>query len=45
MHAFAADIACYYNTYFNLGQRESQFALGLNISNIGTKISYGDDNS
>ena len=43
--AFAADIACYYNTYFNLGQRESQFALGLNISNIGTKISYGDDNS
>ncbi len=39
--AFAADLAMYYNTYFNVGQRECQFALGLNISNIGSKITFG----
>lgn len=39
--AFAADLAMYYNTYFNLGQRECQFGLGLNISNIGSKITFG----
>lgn len=44
--AFAADIAMYYNRYFMAGNRECNFALGLNISNIGSKISYGgDDNS
>ncbi len=44
--AFAADIACYYQTYFNIGYRECQLGLGLNISNIGSKISFGgDDNS
>ena len=39
--AFAADIACYYNNYFNLGSRECQLGLGLNISNIGSKITFG----
>ena len=43
--AFAADIACYYNRYVMLGERECQLALGLNISNIGTKIKFGDENS
>ena len=43
--AFAADIALYYNTYLMMGQRECQLAWGLNISNIGSKISYGDDRS
>ncbi len=44
--AFAADIACYYNNYFNIGQRECQIAFGLNISNIGSKITFGgSDNS
>ncbi len=44
--AFAADIALYYQDYFNLGSRECQVGLGLNISNIGSKISFGgDDNS
>ncbi len=44
--AFAADIAMYYNNYFNMGNRECQLGLGLNISNIGSKISYfGDDRS
>lgn len=44
--AFAADLACYYNNYINLGSRECQLGIGLNISNIGSKISYyGDDRS
>ena len=43
--AFAADIALYYNTYVMMGQRECQLAWGLNINNIGSKISYGDDRS
>lgn len=44
--AFAADIAMYYNKYFNMGNRECQLGLGLNISNVGSKITYyGDDRS
>lgn len=44
--AFAADIACYYNNYINIGQRECQLGIGLNISNIGSKITFGgSDNS
>ena len=43
--AFAADLAVYYNTYLMMGQRECQLAWGLNINNIGSKISYGDDRS
>jgi hypothetical protein len=44
--AFAADIACYYNNYLNIGQRECQLGIGLNISNVGSKITYfGDDRS
>lgn len=44
--AFAADLACYYNNYINIGARECQLGIGLNISNIGSKITFGgDDNS
>lgn len=44
--AVAADLACYYNNYINIGQRECQLGLGLNISNIGSKITYfGDERS
>lgn len=44
--AFAADIAAYYQNYFSVGARECQLGLGLNVSNIGSKISFGgDDNS
>ena len=39
-HAFAADIALYYNKYAVMGNRECLLGLGMNISNIGTKISY-----
>lgn len=38
--AFAADIAAYYQNYVMLGQRECQLGIGLNISNIGSKITY-----
>ena len=44
--AYAADIACYYQNYVNIGQRECQLGLGLNISNIGSKIRFaGSDRS
>ena len=44
--AFAADLAMYYNKYFIMSERECQLGLGLNFSNIGSKISYfGDDRS
>ena len=39
-NAFAADIALYYNKYLMMGGRECLLGLGLNASNIGTKISY-----
>ena len=41
--AFAADIALYYQNYINIGARECQLGLGMNISNIGSKISFGGD--
>ena len=43
--AFAADIAMYYNNYVQMGRRECMLSWGLNINNIGSKISYGDDRS
>ncbi len=44
--AFAADLALYYQNYLNIGARECQLGLGMNISNIGSKISFGgSDNS
>ncbi|HCC87275.1 MAG TPA: hypothetical protein DEQ17_03315, partial [Prevotella sp.] len=44
--AFAADLSAYYQNYVNLGARECQLGLGLNISNIGSKIKFGGyDNS
>lgn len=39
--AFAADLACYYQNYINIGQRECQLGIGLNVSNIGSKITFG----
>lgn len=40
--AFAADLAMYHNGYINLSNRECQLGWGLNINNIGSKISYQD---
>ena len=38
--AFAADISGYYTTYPIIGRNECQWSWGVNISNIGSKISY-----
>ena len=43
--AFAADISLYHNGYLNLSGHESQLGWGLNISNIGSKISYDGGNT
>lgn len=43
--AFAADIALYHNGYIDLGGHESQVGFGLNVNNIGSKISYDDGNT
>ena len=43
--AFAADLSWYYQDYLNMGDRECQLGLGMNISNIGTKITFGGDNN
>lgn len=39
--AFAADIALYRLGYFMAGNRECSFGWGINLSNIGSKITYG----
>lgn len=39
-NTFAADIAAYYVGYPTVGYSECQWAWGLNLSNIGGKISY-----
>ena len=42
---FAADIAGYLTKYFVAGDSEPLWTFGFNISNIGTKISYGGNQS
>lgn len=39
-NAFAADIATYYKTPIAMATGDANLAFGLNISNIGSKISY-----
>ena len=38
--AFSADISMFYNNYIGIGRRDCLLGLGLNASNIGSKISY-----
>lgn len=38
--AFAADVAFFYSNYIMMGQRECMLSFGLNLSNMGSKISY-----
>ncbi|MGD9930623.1 MAG: type IX secretion system outer membrane channel protein PorV [Mangrovibacterium sp.] len=40
--SFAADIAFYYRNEMRVNRKESVFSAGVNISNIGNKISYTD---
>ncbi|MDA3880048.1 MAG: type IX secretion system outer membrane channel protein PorV [Prolixibacteraceae bacterium] len=39
-HAFASDVSFFYNKPFYRARKQSNIAFGLNISNIGSKISY-----
>lgn len=43
-HSVAGDVAVYYHKQFEVGERSSTLGLGLNISNIGTKMSYSSNN-
>lgn len=43
-HAFASDVAFFYNKTFFQSRKESNIAFGVNISNIGSKISYDGGN-
>ncbi len=39
-NTFSADIAAYYEAYPQIGYNECKWAWGLNVSNIGGKVSY-----
>ncbi|HPD95213.1 MAG: type IX secretion system outer membrane channel protein PorV [Bacteroidales bacterium] len=41
--SFAADVAMYYQSPIQLNGKNGEMAFGLNISNIGAKLSYNDD--
>lgn len=41
-NSFAADVAFYYYNEFRRKRRNNAFAAGINIQNIGSKISYTD---
>lgn len=41
--AFSGDIGLYYHNDLITGEKKSEWALGMNISNIGTPISYYGD--
>lgn len=41
--SYSADISVYYKTPLVVDEKQSELAFGLNVSNIGTKISYSDD--
>lgn len=43
--AVAADISAYYKLPVTMSTGDGQFALGLNLSNIGSKISYDEESS
>jgi hypothetical protein len=41
-NSFAADVAFYYHTQFRANRKDNIFSAGINIQNIGAKISYTD---
>lgn len=41
--SFAADLAVYYQNAISLAGKSGEMAIGGNISNIGTKLSYNED--
>lgn len=44
-HSFGADVAFFYNKTFIKSRKESTVAYGINVSNIGAKISYDGGNT
>ena len=44
-NSVAADVALFQRFPVELGRTSGEFSWGMNISNIGTKISYSDDNT
>ena len=42
-NAFGADLSGYYTDYVMLGSNECQVGFGFNISNIGSKMSFGEN--
>ncbi len=43
-NSFAADLAFYFKNDIQLGRQDSKISAGINISNIGKKISYDNGN-
>ncbi len=41
--SFAGDLSLYYRYEFKVGEKDALWAFGLNISNVGTPISYTGD--
>ncbi len=41
-NSYAADVAFYYRNEFQAGRQDNVFGAGINIQNIGSKISYTD---
>lgn len=41
-NSYAADVAFYYRSEFQMGRQENILSAGINIQNIGSKISYTD---
>ncbi len=41
--AYAADVSAYYTTALKLGSRDGNISAGINLSNIGSKMSYTTD--
>lgn len=42
-NSLAGDIGLYYQNEFQIGNQEARWALGMNLSNLGTPISYTED--
>jgi hypothetical protein len=42
-NSVAADISTYYQTPLVIDKKDAQLAIGINISNIGAKVSYNED--
>jgi hypothetical protein len=42
--SFAADISAYYQKPVNVGNHDGEMAYGIDISNIGKKMAYSEDN-